>query len=76
MYTPKDVEILVDAFVNISKKGIENVKAEDFSDLLEYPENVVQEFVNCIRVLPTTENYIKEHYNAILVYIAIRLNLV
>lgn len=76
MYTPKDVEILVNAFSSISPKNVKDVKYEDISPLLDYPEGVVQEFINCMKCIPTNIGYVKENYRGILVYIAIRLNLV
>lgn len=74
-YTLKDVDILIDTFANITEKGRDNISAADLIPLTNYPEAVLQEFLNCIRCIPTSKDYdIRANYNGIRVYIGIRLN--
>lgn len=76
-YTLKDVDILIDAFANLAEKGIAGITAEDLIPLTNYPEAVVQEFLNCIGCIPASNDYdLRANFNGIRVYIGIRLNLV
>ena len=75
-FSLKDVDNLIDTFINLTGKGVENIGVEDLAPLLQYPDEVVNEFVNTIGAIPNNPNYIREHYDAIRVYIGIRLNLV
>lgn len=76
-YTLKDVDILIDAFANIAGKGRDNISVADLIPLTNYPEDVLQEFLNCIGCIPTSNDYdIRANFDGIRVYIGIRLNLV
>lgn len=76
-YTLKDVDILIDAFANLAEKGIAGITAEDLIPLTNYPEAVVQEFLNSIGCIPTSNDYdIHANLDAIRTYIGVRLNLV
>jgi len=75
-FSLKDVDNLIDTFVNLIEKGVKNIGAKDLTPLLQYPDTVVNEFINTIEAIPNNPNYIREHYDAIRVYIGIRLNLV
>jgi len=74
-YTLKDVDILIDAFANLAEKGIAEITAEDLIPLTNYPEEVVQTFIDCVGCIPDTMD-IRKSFNALRVYIGIRLNLV
>lgn len=75
-FSLKDVDNLIDTFINLAEKGVKNVGMEDLAPLFHYPDEVVNEFINTIGVIPNNLGYIREHYNAIRIYIGIRLNLV
>jgi len=79
-YTIKDTEKLLDVFSNIQeKKETKNIKLVDLEPLLNYPNEVLEEFLKCMCDLDTanhTETYIKEHYDAIMAYVTMRLNFV
>lgn len=76
-YTLKDVDVLIDTFANLAEKGRDNISVADLIPLTNYPEAVLQEFLNCIGCIPTSNDYdIRANFNGIRVYIGIRLNLV
>ena len=75
-FSLKDVDNLIDAFINLTEKGIKNIGMKDLTPLLQYSDAVVNEFVNTIGAIPNDSDYIRENYNAIRIYIGIRLNLV
>ena len=61
-FSLKDVDNLIDTFANLTEKGVKNIDTEDLAPLLQYPDEVVNEFVNVIGTIPNTPNYIREHY--------------
>lgn len=85
MYGTRDVCKLVDAFYEITKnKDNAEVVCDQLTKVVDYPPRVIQEFLECMNTIGEShpkgndvdEEYLKENYNGILAYIAIRLNLV
>lgn len=74
-YNIGDVDILIDVFANLAEKGTARITMEDLAPLTNYPEEVVQEFLNCVGCIPDTMD-IRKSFDALRIYIAIRLNLV
>ena len=80
-YTSADFDKILDAFINLQKKGsIEKVTFEDIAPLLDYPEIVVNEFLKGIYALSDEagerlgiDNAYKQ---ACKIYILMRMNLV
>jgi len=77
-YTTKDVEKMIDSFAIISenKENVEVLRNEMIK-LVDYPVNVVQEFLKCMHILSDKdENFLKENYTGVIGYITLRLNFV
>lgn len=60
-YKVADVNKTVNAFCDISEKGIKNITKEDLQPLLDYPPEVLQKFLDAVGALGdkhiTKENY-------------------
>ena len=77
-YTSKDVEKMIDSFAIISENK-ENVEVlhNEMIKLVDYPVNVIQEFLKCMHILSDKdENFLKENYIGVIGYITMRLNFV
>jgi len=77
-YTTKDVEKMIDSFAIISenKENVEVLRNEMIK-LVDYPVNVIQEFLKCMHVLSNKdENFLKKNYTGVIAYITLRLNFV
>ncbi len=77
-YTTKDVEKMIDAFAIISDNKENNeVLRNELTKLVDYPVNVIQEFLKCMHVLSNKdENFLKKNYTGVIAYITLRLNFV
>lgn len=75
-YKSTDVEKMIDVFASISEK--KNNPTEVYNEmikLIDYPTNVLQEFLHCMEILESKDqNYLKENYMGIIGYITLRLN--
>ena len=76
-YKSTDVEKMIDVFSEISENKDNRTKVmEELQKLINYPVNVLQEFLHCMEILEDKdENYLKENYWGIVGYITMRLNL-
>lgn len=74
-YKAKDTQNLIDIFYDLSQSNFnrEVVKTE-LEKLTKYPTNVIEEFLECVKLLEV--NDITDNYMGVLGYITIRLNLV
>ena len=76
VYKSSDVEKMVDVFASISEK--KNNPTEVYNEmikLIDYPVNVLQEFLKCMEILvDKDQNYLKENYMGVIGYITLRLN--
>ena len=74
-YKAKDTQNLIDIFYNLSQSNFnrEVIKTE-LEKLTKYPTNVIEEFLECVKLLEV--NDITDNYMGVLGYITIRLNLV
>ena len=77
-YTVKDFNKLVEIFYNLSQKSsMSEVTVDDIKGLLDYPINVIQEFMNAVKsIKETDEEKIKDQLYGIKAYVLIRMNLV
>lgn len=77
-YKSSDVEKMVDVFASISEN--KNNPTEVYNEmikLIDYPVNVLQEFLKCMEILADKDqNYLTENYIGVIGYIALRLNFV
>lgn len=75
-YTSKDVEKMIDAFAIISEnKENHEVLYNEMVKLIDYPVNILQEFLKCMTVLSDKDqNFLKENYIGVIGYITLRLN--
>lgn len=75
-YKSSDVQKMVDVFAEISENRDNQTKVMDeLKKLVDYPENVILEFLHCIEILnDKDESYLKENYWGIIGYITMRLN--
>ena len=78
VYKSSDVEKMIDVFASISEK--KNNPTEVYNEmikLIDYPVNVLQEFLHCMEILEDKDqNYLKENYMGVIGYITLRLNFV
>ena len=78
VYKSSDVEKMIDVFASISEK--KNNPTEVYNEmikLIDYPVNVLQEFLHCMEILADKDqNYLKENYMGVIGYITLRLNFV
>ena len=76
VYKSSDIEKMVDVFASISEK--KNNPTEVYNEmikLIDYPVNVLQEFLKCMEILvDKDQNYLKENYMGVIGYITLRLN--
>lgn len=77
-YTFKDIEKMIDAFASISENKENTDKVyNEMIKLIDYPVNVLQEFLHCMEILESKDqNYLKENYQGVICYIVLRLNFV
>ena len=77
-YKSSDIEKMIDVFAEISNNGNNPDRVvEELKKLINYPVNVLQEFMHCMEILEgKDENYLKENYWGIVGYITLRLNFV
>lgn len=75
-YKSTDVDKMINVFSTISKnENNTEVIFTEMEKLVEYPANIIQEFLKCMTVLSNKDNnYIKENYIGIIGYITLRLN--
>lgn len=74
-----DVEKMIDAFATISvNKDNSTVLYNELIKLVDYPVNILQEFLKCMTLLSDqfNDDDIKTKYNGIIAYVTMRLNLV
>ena len=72
-YKTSDVWKMVDAMVNLTNKHqIKDVTFEDLVPLLDYPTEVIQEFLKAVGDLKEVN---KDNIQGVIGYIVIRLNL-
>jgi len=74
-----DVEKMIDAFATISvNKDNSTVLYNEMIKLVDYPVNILQEFLKCMTLLSEqfNDDDIKTKYNGIIAYVTMRLNLV
>lgn len=76
-YKSTDVEKMIDVFSEISENKDNQTKVmEELQKLINYPVNVLQEFLHCMEILESKDqNYLKENYLGVIGYITLRLNL-
>lgn len=77
-YKSSDIEKMIDVFAEISENGYNPERVvEELKKLVNYPINVLQEFMHCMEILEGKDkNYLKENYWGIVGYITLRLNFV
>ena len=77
-YKSSDIEKMIDVFAEISEnKNNPKRIVEEIKKLVNYPVNVINEFLNCMNILEgKDESYLKENYWGIVGYITLRLNFV
>lgn len=75
-YKVKDTQNMVDIFANLSESNFNKVviKAE-LEKLTQYPTNVINEFLKCVKLLKE-DDINEDKYMGIIGYITMRLNLV
>jgi len=75
-YKASDVEKMIDVFAEISNNRNNPKKiAEEIKKIVNYPVNVINEFVECMNILSDKDaNYLKENYWGIVGYVTMRLN--
>lgn len=73
-YKVADVNKIVNAFCDISEKGIKSITKEDLQPLLDYPPEVLQKFLDAVGALGD-KHITKENYYGYIGYIVIRMNL-
>lgn len=75
-YKAKDTQNLVDIFANLSESNFDKeiIKTE-LEKLTQYPTNVIEEFLKCVKLLKEDEIN-EDKYMGIIGYITMRLNLV
>lgn len=74
-----DVEKMIDAFATISvNKDNSTVLYNEMIKLVDYPVNILQEFLKCMTLLSNqfTDDDIKTKYNEIIAYVTMRLNFI
>ena len=78
VYKSSDVEKMIDVFASISeKKNNPTEVCNEMIKLIDYPVNVLQEFLHCMEILEDKDqNYLKENYMGVIGYITLRLNFV
>lgn len=76
-YTTKDVMIMADALSDIHQHKNEPGVILDIltKKLSRYPTRVLEEFLHCMELL-TEKGYDEKDSNAMIVYVAIRLNFI
>lgn len=76
-YKTSDIEKMIDVFASISENKKNSVKVyNEMIKLIDYPVNVLQEFLQCMEILSNKDqNYLKENYMGVVGYITLRLNL-
>jgi hypothetical protein len=77
-YTSKDTEKMIDVFASIAdKKDNPNELYKEMLKIIDYPANVLQEFLNCMTALKgKNQGFLKENYWGVIGYVTMRLNLV
>jgi len=77
-YKSTDVQKMIDVFANITEKQNNHSEViEELKKIVNYPVNVLQEFMHCVEILEDKdENYLKENYWGIVGYITMRLNFI
>lgn len=75
-YKSTDIQKMIDVFAEISDNKDNSAKIlEELKKLVDYPVNILQEFLNCMNILEgKDDNYLKENYWGIIGYITMRLN--
>lgn len=77
-YTSKDTEKLIDVFASITdKKDNPDELYKEMLKIVNYPVQVLQEFLNCMTALnDKNQEFLKENYMGVIGYITLRLNLI
>ena len=75
-YKAKDTQNLVDIFANLSESNFnQDVIKTELEKLTQYPTNVIDEFLKCVKLLKE-DDINEDNYMGIIGYITMRLNLV
>ena len=77
-YKASDIEKMIDVFAEITENKDNTEKVvEEIKKIVDYPVNVLQEFIHCMEILEDKdEDYLKENYWGIIGYVTMRLNLI
>lgn len=77
-YKVSDTEKMIEVFSAISEKRDNPQELyKEMVKLIDYPVNVLQEFLSCMSALSNKDqNYLKENYSGVIAYITLRLNLI
>lgn len=77
-YKSSDIEKMIDVFANIiEKRNNPSEVMEELKKIVNYPVNVLQEFMHCMEILEGKDkDYLKENYWGIIGYITMRLNFI
>ena len=77
-YKSSDIEKMIDVFAEITENKDNTEKVvEEIKKIVDYPVNVLQEFIHCMEILEDKdEDYLKENYWGIIGYVTMRLNLI
>lgn len=75
-YKAKDTQNLVDIFANLNESNFDKeVIKTELEKLTQYPTNVIEEFLECVKLLKE-DDINEDKYMGVIGYITMRLNLV